>query len=218
MSRPDRQPLPSGAVRPTPREIEAALSAAQDHIDLARTVGANPYEAETVLARARACAARDELAEAFDVAKEAERLAMQGQQDQIRKAMHLRDSQIEKAQAIIALSEPVVQEAEDHGLDVQDARILLRQARDVLSKGEYVTGMIFARNAEEAVARLEPRLVEARRRRGIQKPTEGFCGACQSSRLHFYDNGWGRCLECGGTFRWRGAAGIVETLRRILGT
>src|SRR3990172_10558165 len=106
MSRPDRPPLPSGAVRPTPREIEAALSAAQDHIDLARTVGANPYEAEAVLARARACAARDELAEAFDVAKEAERLAKQGQQDQIRKAMHLRDSQIEKAQTIISLHQP----------------------------------------------------------------------------------------------------------------
>jgi hypothetical protein len=197
--------------------LRDALAAAEDHIALARTVGANPVDAESALADARAAVARDDLVEAWDHTKRAERLAMQGQERQIQKAMRLRDSQTERAHGIIASGEPVVQEAEGYGLDAQEARTLLRQARDVLAKGDSVAGMVFARNAEEAVARLEARLVDERKRRGTEKPTQGVCGACQSDRLHFYDNGWGRCLACGATFRWRRPAGFVDALRGLFG-
>ena len=201
----------------TREAVRAALTTAEDHIALARTVGADPVEAESLLAEARRAAEREDYPAAWDFAKRAERLGMQGQQQQIQKAIHLRDTQIERAQAIIAAGEPVLQEAESYGIEVAEARTLLRQARDVLAKGDYVTGMIFARNAEEAIARLEPRLDEERKKRGIQKPTQGVCGVCESHRLHFYDNGWGRCLDCGGTFRWRGPSGVVATLRGLLG-
>ncbi|MGQ0797810.1 MAG: hypothetical protein ACT4OI_08130 [Methanobacteriota archaeon] len=207
-----------GGPSATREAVLAALTTASDHCALARTVGADPVEAESLLAEARRAAELEDFPAAWDLAKRAERLAMRGQQEQIQKAIRLRDAQIERAQAIVAAGEPVVQEAESYGIDVAESRTLLRQARDVLAKGDYVTGMIFAQNAEEAIARLEPRLDEERRTRGIQKPTQGVCGVCASRRLHFYDNGWGRCLACGGTFRWRSASGVLETLRGLLGT
>lgn len=200
------------------QEVGDALSSVADHIALARNVGADADEAEKLLAQAKAAASDREYGLAGELVKRAERLAMLGQQRQIQKAMELRQSQTEKAFAVVASCEPVIQEAESYGLNVSEARTLLRQARDVLAKGDYVAGLTFARNAEEAVLRLEPPIAEERRRRGILKPTTGICGVCQSRRLHFYDNGWGRCLECGSSFRWRGPAGAWERIRALLGT
>ncbi len=200
------------------QEVKAVLSSVEDHIALARTVGANADEAESYLAQARLVADKDEYVRAWELAKRAERLAMQGQQRQIEKALELRETQMRRAQEVIAANEPLVQEAESYGLDAQEVRTLLRQARDVLARGDYVGGLTFARNADDAVLRLESLVVAERRKRGILKPTEGICGVCQSRKLHFYDDGWGRCLECGSSFRWRGPVGIWETLRGILGT
>lgn len=200
------------------REIGEALSAVEDHIALARNVGADPSEAEAILGEAKAAAASREYGLAGELVKRAERLAMEGQQRQIRKAMELRQAQMERAYAVIAASEPVVQEAESYGLDIGEARVLLRQARDVAAKGDYLAGLTYARNAEEAALRLVSRISEERRRRGIAPPTSGICGVCQSGRLHFYDNGWGRCLDCSNSFRWRGPAGLWERFRGLLGT
>jgi len=36
----------------------------------------------------------------------------------------------------------------------------------------------------------------------VEKPTEGLCSRCDSESLEFYDDGSGRCLNCGRTFRW----------------
>jgi hypothetical protein len=199
------------------REIGDHLSTVEDHIALARTVGANPDEAARILEDARGAYRSADYPRASDLLLRAERIAMLGQLGQIQKALELREVQTRRAFEAIAANEPVVQEAESYGMNVSEARVLLRQARDVLARGDYLTGLTFARNADEAVSRLLPRLEEERRRRGIEKPSRGMCGACRSTRLHFYENGWGRCLECGSTFRWR-AAGLVETLRGLLGT
>jgi len=199
------------------REIESTASAVEDHIALARKVGADVDDAEDLLAQARDALAGGKRVEAWDLLSRAERLAMQGQQEQIRKAMEIRGAQTERASLIIAASEPLVQEAEAYGLNAAEARTLLRQARDVLGKGDYVTGLLFARNAEEAALRLEPLLLEERRKRGTSKPASGLCGACGSGRLEFHDNGWGQCLACGSAFRWR-APGLTEKVRGLLGT
>ena len=199
------------------REIAEHLSAVEDHIALARTVGASPDEAARLLDEARAALQEGDYARTSDLLIRAERIAMLGQLGQIQKALALREDQTRRAFQVIAANEPIVQEAESYGMGVSEARVLLRQARDVLARGDYLTGLTFARNAEEAVDRLLPRLEEERRKRGIEKPSRGMCGVCRATRLHFYENGWGRCLECGSTFRWR-AAGLVETLRGLLGT
>ena len=154
--------------------------------------------------------------QAGDLLRRAERIAMKGQQRQIERAMQLRRAQVEKAQAIINACEPVLKEAESYDLSATEVRVLLRQAQDVLTKGDYLAGLTFARNAEEAAQRLESQVADERRRRGIQVPASGTCGVCRSTRVTFQDDGWGVCEDCGNTFRWRGAFGVWERLKAIL--
>ena len=199
------------------REVEESLASVADHIALARNVGADPSEAEELLGKAREASGRGEYASAGDFLKRAERLAMKAQQRQIDRAMQLRQSQTEKALAIIAACEPVLKEAESYDLSAAEVRTLLRQARDVVMKGDYLAGVTLARNAEEAARRLGAQIAEERRRRGIEKPSSGLCGVCRSGRLVFEDDGWGRCLDCGNGFRWRGPLGVWERLKGLLG-
>ncbi len=198
------------------REVEESIASVSDHIELARNVGAEVREAEELHEAARTAIAAGEHGRAGDLLKRAERLAMKGQQRQIDRAMQLRQAQVEKAQAILGACEPVLKEAESYDLSAAEVRTLLRQARDVLEKGDYLAGLTFARNAEEASQWLEVQIAEERRRRGIQRPASGICGVCRSRRVTFEDDGWGRCEECGSTFRWRGPLGVWERLRTLL--
>lgn len=200
------------------REIEEALHAVDDHIVQARNVGADVAEAERLLAEAGLAAEAREYGRADDLVKRAERAAMESQQRQIQRAIELRETQMERSQAIIASCEPLILEAEAYGLNPSDVRTLLRQARDVLAKGDYVSAFQFARNAEEATYRLEAHVEEERRRRGIMRPRAGACAACGSEQLTFYDDGWGQCGKCGSTFRWRLPRGVRERVRGLLGT
>ncbi len=200
------------------REIDGALGAVEDHIAAARKVGADVASAEDFWTRARSAVSEHEYVAAGDLIKQAERAAMQGQQRQIEQAILLRESQIERARAIIASCEPLLQEAEAYNLSVADVRTLLRQARDVLAKGDYLAGLTFARNAEEAAYRLASQVEEERKRRGIERPTRGMCGVCGSDHLTFYEDGWGACTDCRSEFRWRGPLGVRERLRELLGT
>ena len=200
------------------RDIDATLSAVEGHISAARTVGADTAGAEDLWSQAKSAAAAREYLQAGDLANQAERAAIQDQQRQIDQAIQLRESQIERARAIIAACEPLLQEAESYDLSVADVRTLLRQARDVLGKGDYLAGLTFARNAEEAAYRLASKVDEERKRRGIERPARGVCGVCASDHLTFYEDGWGQCTDCGGEFRWRGPLGLRERLRGLLGT
>src|SRR6266571_194249 len=197
-------------------EVEGSVPAVADHIELARNVGADVREAEGLLDQARTAISAVEHGRAGDLLKRAERLAMKGQQRQIERAIQLRQSQVEKAQAIIVASEPVLREAESYDLSAAEVRTLLRQARDVLGKGDYLARLTLARNAEEAARHLEGQVDEERRRRGISKPVAGMCGVCSSRRVAFDDDGGGRCADCGSVFRWRGPLGVWERLRALL--
>ncbi len=200
------------------REIDDALSAVEDHISAARQVGADMTGAEDLWVQAKSAVGARDYAQAGDLVKQAERAAIQGQQGQIDQAIRLRENQIERARAIIAACEPLLQEAESYDLSVADVRTLLRQARDVLARGDYLSGLTFARNAEEAAYRLASQVEEERRRRGIERPARGVCGVCGSDHLIFYEDGCGRCSDCRGEFRWRGPLGLRERLRELLGT
>lgn len=199
-------------------EIDEALTAVENHISAARTVGADVAGAEDLWVRARSAVTEREYVAAGELIKQAERAAMQGQQRQIEQAIRLREGQVERARSIIASCEPLLQEAESYDLNVADVRTLLRQARDVLAKGDYLAGLTFARNAEEAAYRLSSQVDEERRRRGIVRPARGVCGVCGSEHLTFYEDGWGTCTDCRSDFRWRGPLGVRERLKGLLGT
>lgn len=200
------------------REIESSLAGVADHIRLARDVGADVGQATNLLEEARQAFAAEEHPRADDLVKRAERAAMEAQRVQIERAIQLREAQVERTEALIASCEPLLQEAEAYGIRVAEVRTLLRQARDVLAKGDYLEGITFARNAQEAAYRLEVQVSEERARRGIKRPVPGVCGGCGSDALLFYDDGWGRCSKCGRTFRWRAPSGVRERVRGLLGS
>lgn len=200
------------------KEIDSALSTVADHISAARKVGADVADAEDLRLRAVDATTSREYVLAGELIRQAERVAIQAQLQQINRAIQLRESQIERARAIIAGCEPLLQEAESYDLNVADVRTLLRQARDVLTKGDYLAGLTFAHNAEEAAYRLSSQVEAERTRRGIARPAPGTCGACGSAHLLFYEDGWGRCTDCDVEFRWRGPLGLRERLRGLLGT
>ncbi|GEM_PF-1869162 len=192
------------------KEIEDAIPLTASIITEARNVGADVGEADRWLEKARVAAAGREHVLAGELVKRAERAAMQSQHHQIEKAMELRRRQVEKAQAVIEAVEPLIDEADRFDIDVMEAQTLLRQARDVLAKGDYVNGTVYAKNAAEVARRLEPKVVEERAKRGILKPEKGVCGNCGSTRLSFADDGTGKCIDCGHMFRWRVPAGRWE--------
>ena len=200
------------------REIESSLAGVADHIRQARDVGANVGPATALLEEAREAFTAEEHPRADDFVKRAERAAMEAQRAQIERAIQLREAQVERTEALIASCEPLLQEAEAYGMRVAEVRTLLRQARDVLAKGDYLEGITFARNAQEAAYRLEAQVSEERARRGIKRPVPGVCGACGSDALLFYDDGWGRCSKCGSPFRWRPPSGVRERVRGLLGS
>ena len=189
-------------------EIEGSIPRTGAIIAEVRTVGADTVEAERWLEKAKVAAAGGEHVLAAELVKRAERAAMQSQSHQIEKAMELRRRQVVKAQAVIDAVEPLIEEAESFGLDVTAARTLLRQARDVLARGDYVNGTVYAKNAADVARKLEPALIEERAKRGILKPEKGVCGTCGSTRLTFSDDGTGKCIECGREFRWQVPSGL----------
>jgi hypothetical protein len=197
-------------------EVVESVESVRDHIELARNVGADTQEAEALHTEARAAIAAGEHGPAGDLLKKAERLAMKGQQRQIDRAIQLRAAQVEKAQAILGTVEPILKEAESYELNPDEVRTLLKQAQDVLAKGDYLAGITFARNAEEAARRLDGQIAEERAHRGMVKPVSGVCAFCKSRRVTFQDDGWGRCEDCGTWFRWRSAIGVWERLRQLL--
>jgi len=130
--------------------------------------------------------------------------------------MELRRRQVENAQRIIMKVEPLLFEAEEDRIDVTEGKTVLEKAKDILSQGDYVNVTYFAKEAEEIASRLAQSLEEERKRRGIAKPTEGICGACGSRKLEFYDNGWGKCLDCSRVFEWSAKReGIKDKLKGI---
>ena len=185
------------------REIEDAIPETAALIDEARHVGASVDEAERLLTEARGAAFAKDYVSAAQLVTRAEREALKGQHRQIEIAMDLRRRQLARAEDILRSVEPLVDEADEFDLNVTEARTLIRQARDIVAKEDYLNGMIFARNAAEVARRLERRVIEERERRGIRMPKTGVCAACTSTRMSFRTDGWARCSDCGHEVRWR---------------
>lgn len=196
------------------QDIEEGLQATEALIREGRNVGADVAEAERLLDQARSAFGEKQVLLAGQLVKRSERSALRSQQSQIQKAIDLRRRQVERGMAILAGVEPLLAEADAYGIDTAEPRVLSLQARDILAKGDYVNGTLFARNAASAARSLEPRLLEERIRRGLVKPQSGVCANCGSRRLAFRDNGWAQCLECGRAFRWRT---ILAAWRRLTG-
>lgn len=184
-------------------EIERSIPMTMTLINEAENVGADVAEAERLLEKAQLAFDQKEYVLTSELVKRAERHAMQSQHYQIEKAMELRKRQVEKARDLIASIEPIIVEAEAYGIESSEARTLLLQAKDVLAKGDYVNGTVFARNAAEAAKRLEVPLQGERRKRGLTRPPQTICSACGATSLSYNEDGTGKCSRCGRAFQWR---------------
>jgi tetratricopeptide (TPR) repeat protein len=197
-------------------DIKRAIPATKAIVEEAEHVGSDVGEADKLLKQAKIALRNKDYILCNELTKRAEHAAMQSQHKQIQKAMELRRRQVENAQKIIMRVEPFIFEAEEYRIDVVEVKAILEKAKTILSQGDYVNGTYFAKEAEELARRLAPRLEDERKRRGIAKPTEGVCGACTSRNLEFYDNGWGKCLECERVFQWSARReGIKDRLKGI---
>ncbi|MFQ6107728.1 MAG: hypothetical protein ACE5QF_09145 [Thermoplasmata archaeon] len=212
----DAEKLAREARRSRIEEIRKAIPATKAVVEEAEHVGADVSEAEKYLKQAKIALRNKDYILCNELTKRAEHVAMQSQHRQIQKAMELRRRQVENAQKIIMRVEPLIFEAEEYRIGVSEVKAILEKAKEILSQGDYVNGTYFAKEAEELARRLGPRLEEERKRRGIAKPTEGICGACGSRSLEFYDNGWGKCLDCSRVFQWSARReGIKDKLKGI---
>jgi len=166
------------------------------------SLGADMSEAEHLLKLARESFSREDYLMTSELLGKAEAGALEGQEEQIKKAMNLRRTQIVKATEIINYNEPFVREAVAYGLDMGQSSEFIRQAKTALSRDDYVEGMRLANELKRFVAGLKPEIMEIRARRGITIPEKGICSKCGSDQLAFSDNGTGVCEACGYGFIW----------------
>jgi len=198
------------------REIEGMIPATERAITEARHLGADVDEAGRLLEKAKVALQRGEHVLAVELVQRAERSTMQSQHSQIERAMELRFRQIERAQNLVTYLVPIADEAAGYDLPIEDVHRFLADARDVLNQGDYVNGTVLAKQAEERLRGIVPRLVEERAKRGITKPPAGRCGSCDSGDVAFLDDGWARCNACGASWRWRAPSGLWERFRSLL--
>ncbi len=165
-------------------------------------LGADMAEAEHLLKLAHESFSRDDYLMTAELLGKAEAAALEGQEEQVKKAMRLRRVQIAKATEIINYNEPFLREAIAYGLDIGNSREMIERAKAALSRDDYVEGLRLANELKRVVSSLKPAIMEVREKKGIKIPDKGQCSKCGSDALSFSDNGTGVCESCGHTFMW----------------
>jgi hypothetical protein len=198
-------------------EIKNAIPLTRSLIEEAKQLGSDVTEAEKYLGQAEDALARGDYLLCAELSKRAEQNTIELQSTQIRKAMELRQKQMENISGAIALLEPQIREAEGYGLNVANARESLQRAGRALEAHDYVNGTLYVKHAAEVLKELEPELDKFRKKKEIPKPEGGICSRCESRDLKFFDNGWGKCTSCGAIFRWMDDPSGKKEKKGILG-
>lgn len=196
------------------QQINDYLPRVESLIEDGKSLGADMSEAEHLLNLARESLSREDYLMTTELLGKAEASALEGQEEQVKKAMNLRMAQIAKAREIINYNEPFVDEATAYGLDVRNSRQIIEQARAALSSDDYVEGLRLANELKRIVTSIKLEIMSIRSKKGISVPSRGKCSRCGSDRLSFSDNGTGVCENCGHTFRWLRLQPVVPSGRQ----
>ncbi|MFQ5838974.1 MAG: hypothetical protein ACE5HJ_09400, partial [Thermoplasmata archaeon] len=137
-----------------------------------------------------------------EIARRCERTAIEAQKEHIEMALELRRKHYQEVTDLIAYLKPLLEEAQDYGIDIERAKALIREAIELLRHEQYFEAMERAEEAQEFLKTLHPSIAAERERRGIVKPEEGICSHCNSEDLEFGHSGWGECRSCGHRFLW----------------
>ncbi len=182
--------------------IEDAIPITRKIIDQSKQLGSDVDEAEKLLKQAEVALDKNDFMLCSELTKKAENVAIETQSTQTQKAMDLRQRLIGDISQSISQVEPLIMEAERYGMDVRESREMLQRAKLALESHDYVNGTLYVKSAEETINKLEPEIEKFRTGKGVLKPTAGICSKCKSTNLKFFDNGWGKCFECGHIFKW----------------
>ncbi len=198
-------------------EIKNAIPMTRSLIEEAKQLGSDVTEAEKYLSQAEDALSRGDYLLCAELSKRAEQNTIELQSTQIRKAMELRQKQMENISRAMAQLEPQIREAEGYGLNVGNARESLQRAGRALEAHDYVNGTLYVKHAAEVLKELEPEVEKFRSKKETPKPEGGICSRCESRDLKFFDNGWGKCLSCGAIFRWADDASAKKEKKGLLG-
>ncbi len=163
----------------------------------------NPLkDARKLAQQARTAFDRGDLVLASEIAQRSERVAMEAQKKQIEAAMQLRRKHYKDVRDLVAYLKPLLREAQNYGVEIDEVKQLVRDTVDLLRKEDYFLAMERGQEARRLLESLQPAITEEREKRGITKPLGGACEECRSEDLEFWDDGWSVCNSCGHRFLW----------------
>jgi hypothetical protein len=190
------------AKRRRKEELEEYLRTVESRLAETETLGASLKECRKLIRQARTAFEKGNLVLASEIARRCERTAIEAQRRHIEIALELRKKHYQEVKDLIAHLKPLLEEAQDYGIDVQEARSLIKEALELLRGEDYFLAMEKAEKARDALDGVRSAILAERERRGVVKPEKGMCSQCGSEELVFDDDGWGRCLACGHRFLW----------------
>lgn len=183
-------------------EIKEMIPKAHNLIDEAKHLGADVGEAEKMLMQAQIALDNDDYILCAELAGRAQAKTNEVQHYQIQKAMDIRERQIHKAKRRMERLGGLIAEADMYNLTVAKPKRLLYVAKETIREEDFVRMTRYVASTQNAVDKLMPRILNERKKRGIEKPKSGVCGSCKSKDLKFSDDGFGICNDCGKIFTW----------------
>lgn len=182
------------------QEIKDSIPDVKTIIDEAKEIGANVGEAKKLYDQADLALKDGDYVLCVELARRCEEKAMKAQQEQIQRALELRKRQVQKTSELMSNLQNIVSKTKPLGIDTSEAKAFLNETNIALQQRDYIKIMKYGREAEKIAEGLKSKI------EGFakipKKPTRGVCRECKSKKLKFFDNGWGKCLECGWMFQW----------------
>jgi hypothetical protein len=185
-------------------QIKSELPVAENVIQEARHLGSDTSEAERLISQARVAMEAGDYALCSELTKRSTRKAMEAQQHQIEKAAELQRKQLQRADAMLSSTMPLIQEARAYGIDIASLDTMAQSVRDSLQIGDYVNATSFAKELEESTRLLKPKVEDERARvAAMTTPLGGPCPSCKQATVRFLQTGYGRCVSCGYVFSYQ---------------
>ncbi|MCU0852140.1 MAG: hypothetical protein MUC90_02630, partial [Thermoplasmata archaeon] len=183
------------------KEIDVAFNLVRASAAEAKDAGAQVPTAEVDLAEARRAYNDGSFRKAVELLASIEKATDSAHLQQMKIRKELETRQLERARAALIAFEPVLREAAEHGIDVQEPSSLTLMIRGALSGKDAVAAAKLARRLSEVVQTIELDLDRKKAESGIIKPIAGAkCGKCGRKSLYELPNNVEKCLECGHTF------------------
>lgn len=211
--------LVSRAKRERIEEIKESADSIETVIEEARSIGSDVKEASELMDDVRRAIEASEFVSAHDLVSKAERTALESQKAHMDRVAEMREKKVEKVKELIGAIKPLIGKAKAEGLQADKAMGDLKAAAEHVKAGDYVNGLIVAKQAYRAAksfrSQMEARRLEAapeETKKTLQVGKKGpaaeesskavpACVQCGSLNIEVGMRGKARCVDCGTKFR-----------------